>query len=139
MQIIVAAITAWFIAQMWKLIAVLMKEKRLDLRLLFASGGMPSSHAALVTAATTKVALTEGLNSPLFAVCLIFSLVVMYDAAGVRQAVGIQAQMLNQLIEDFYATRHIDVKKVKEILGHTAFQVIVGMLIGVAIGFLPLF
>ncbi len=136
MQIILAACIAWFIAQAWKVLANLYHNKKLDLKLMTASGGMPSSHTALVCATSTKVGMLEGFNSSLFAVCVVFSLIVMYDAAGVRQAVGIQAKLLNQLVEDFYQTKHIDVEKVKEILGHTSFQVLVGMLVGIGVGLL---
>ena len=136
MQIILAACIAWFIAQAWKVLANLYHNKKLDLKLMTASGGMPSSHTALVCATSTKVGMLEGFDSSLFAVCVVFSLIVMYDAAGVRQAVGIQAKLLNQLVEDFYQTKHIDVEKVKEILGHTSFQVLVGMLVGIGVGLL---
>ncbi len=133
MDILIAAVVAWFIAQAWKVIHNLYQTRRLDWRLMTASGGMPSSHSALVCATSTKVGMISGFSSPLFAVCVVFSLVIMYDAAGVRQSVGIQAKLLNQLMEDYYETKQIDVEKVKEILGHTAFQVIIGSVIGIGV------
>ncbi len=136
MEIFLAAVIAWAVAQLWKVIAKLVRERKLDLRLIYASGGMPSSHTSFVVATTTKAGLIEGFNSSLFAICVVFSIVIMYDAAGVRQSVGIQAKLLNQLIDNYSQTQHLDVAKVKEILGHTPFQVIVGMAVGVAVGLL---
>src|SRR5688572_1839763 len=94
---LIAPVLAWLIAQWIKTLAILLRDRRLDLRLLVSSGGMPSSHSAIVTALATSVGLRQGLDSPLFAVAVLFASIVMYDAAGVRRAVGAQASILNRM------------------------------------------
>lgn len=136
MKVIVSAVSAWFIAQLIKLLLNLVETKKIDLAKMMASGGMPSSHTALVTAATIRVGLTDGFYSTTFAICLIFSMVVMYDATGVRRSVGVQAQKLNQIFEHLYNTGQFNYEQVKEILGHTPLQVAAGIILGIIIGFL---
>lgn len=126
-------IVAWFAAQITKVILGIVRKKRLDLSLLTVSGGMPSSHSAMVCALAASLAVGEGLDSPLFAIATVTAFIVMYDAFGVRRAVGEQAKTLNNLItilrqkEDFEAKT----KKIKEILGHKPLEVFVGALIGI--------
>ena len=96
------------------------------------SGGMPSSHAAMVTSLSTSIALTEGLESSIFALSVIFSAVVMYDAAGVRRAAGKQAACLNKIIMDLYKQDLQEAGgRLKELLGHTPLQVFVGAIFGI--------
>jgi uncharacterized protein len=128
---------AWFIAQMAKLANTSIRQRRLMLRSLADPGGMPSSHSALVMALTTVIGRTQGLTSPLFAIALVFSFVVLYDAQGVRRAAGRQAEALNRLIEDVFHSRGIREERLREVLGHTPFQVVVGAALGVAIGLIP--
>jgi acid phosphatase family membrane protein YuiD len=135
MQVLISALAAWFVAQLIKVIITAVKRKKLDLYILVESGGMPSSHTALVAGLTTSVAMTEGFNA-LFAICLIFSLVVMYDSAGVRRSVGQQAKKINQLLDDFYESNNQDIQlgeKLAEILGHTPLEVLAGLILGVAL------
>ena len=99
---------------------------------------MPSSHSALVTAAAVKVALTEGIFSSLFGVSAVLAMIVMYDAAGVRQSVGEQARTLNRIQAELKALIALDTDVIKEVLGHTGFQVFIGFLIGLAVGLLSL-
>lgn len=101
-----------------------------------ASGGMPSSHTAFVVAATAKIAMTEGIYSPLFGICAVLSFVVMYDAVGVRQSVGLQAKALNELHEKLNDLTSFDYNMLKEVCGHNIFQVIAGFLLGVVVGLL---
>ncbi|KAI6702610.1 hypothetical protein NL676_011746 [Syzygium grande] len=105
-------------------------ERLWDLRILFACGGMPSSHSALCTALTTSVALCHGMTDSLFPVCLGFSLIVMYDAIGVRRHAGMQAEVLNMIVEDLFQGHPIRKRKLKELLGHTPSQVLAGALLG---------
>ena len=98
---LLAAILGWFIAQVLKVVIVRIREKRFDIRCMIGSGGMPSSHSAFVMALTTSVAWECGFASPLFAVCVVLSFVVMYDASGVRRETGRQAEILNDIIENF--------------------------------------
>ena len=109
---------------------------RWNLRRFVETGGMPSSHAAGVAALTTSVALTEGVRSPLFGVSLYFSMIVMYDAAGLRRAAGRQAVILNRLIAQHWAHPEADAHRLMELLGHTPLEVFVGALLGVASAFL---
>jgi acid phosphatase family membrane protein YuiD len=121
------------IAQMVKVPYYLMVHRRLNLRLLTASGGMPSSHSAFVTSLATAVGLREGWNSSAFAISVVFALVVMYDAAGVRRAVSIQARILNQLLDELFAGQPMSEERLRELLGHTPVEVLVGALIGIIV------
>ncbi|XP_024044178.1 uncharacterized protein LOC18046204 [Citrus clementina] len=117
------------IAQSTKVFLNFFVERKWDLRLLFASGGMPSSHSALCTALTTSVALCHGVADSLFPVCLGFSLIVMYDAIGVRRHAGMQAEVLNMIVEDLFQGHPISQRKLKELLGHTPSQVFAGAML----------
>lgn len=129
-----AALVSWFIAQFAKVIIVLIIEKKINFKKFIEAGGMPSSHSALVVALTTEVAQKHGFDSTLFAMAAVFSLVVMYDAAGVRRAAGRQAKALNKLIEEFYVERPRVDERLKELLGHTPIEVLVGAMLGLVIG-----
>ncbi|KAH9787445.1 Acid phosphatase/vanadium-dependent haloperoxidase-related protein [Citrus sinensis] len=127
----VSGLFAWMIAQSTKVFLNFFVERKWDLRLLFASGGMPSSHSALCTALTTSVALCHGVADSLFPVCLGFSLIVMYDAIGVRRHAGMQAEVLNMIVEDLFQGHPISQRKLKELLGHTPSQVFAGAMLEV--------
>ncbi len=109
---------------------------------ILSSGGMPSSHAAFVATLATSVALKYGYNSDLFAIVVVFSLIVIYDAGGVRRAVGEQANVLNNLLKnidfkDFSPDRGKEIKKdLKELIGHTPIEVLLGALLGISIALL---
>lgn len=133
-RVLVSAIVAWAIAQLLKVIIVALTSKRFDYTRFVGSGGMPSSHSALVMALTTKVGIVEGFKSTSFAMALCFALVVMYDAAGVRRAVGIQARILNNIMNDISQKKPLEEKKLKELLGHTPVEVFAGAMLGIAIG-----
>jgi len=130
-RVLVAALSWWAIAQLLKVPINYAVHHRIDLRLWVSSGGMPSSHAALVCALATAVALKDGLSSPLFAICVALAMVVMYDATGVRQAAGKQAAILNQIIDELFQGHPISDLRLKELLGHTRVQVIVGAVMGI--------
>jgi uncharacterized protein len=131
--ILAPALTSWLVAQCFKLLLTLIFHHRLDLVRLVGAGGMPSSHSATVTAAATTAGLVAGFDSVLFGITAMFALVVMYDAAGVRRAAGIQARLLNELIESFFAEHYINQAKLKELLGHTPIEVFAGALLGIII------
>ncbi len=101
-----------------------------DWRLLLSTGGFPSSHSAAVTALCTMVAFTAGVASPLFAICIVFSAVVVYDASGVRQEVGKHARTLNAVFDEFKLWDRFDYKEFTELVGHTRFEVIGGIALG---------
>ncbi len=124
---------AWLIAQLSKVVTTLVIEKKLNIYRLIGSGGMPSSHSSFVMGLTTSVGLDKGWDSAIFATALVFSLVIMYDASGVRRAVGKQAIILNTMIDDLYKHKHIEQDKLKELIGHTPYEVFVGAILGIVI------
>lgn len=134
-KVFIIPICSWAIAQSLKVIITLIREKRLDLRYLIVSGGMPSAHAALVSALATSVALIQGLGSVAFGVSAILALVVVYDAAGIRQSVGKQSVALNRIMRELRLRRLITEleRDLREFIGHTQFQVIIGGLLGISI------
>ncbi|XP_060962554.1 uncharacterized protein LOC133032579 [Cannabis sativa] len=129
----VSGLFAWFFAQSTKVLLNFFVEKKWDLKIFFASGGMPSSHSALCTALSTSVALCHGVADSLFPVCLGFSLIVMYDAIGVRRHAGMQAEVLNMIVEDLFQGHPISQRKLKELLGHTLSQVLAGAVLGIVV------
>lgn len=133
-QVLLVAIIACLVAQLCKLLVELTKNRKLNLRDLVTTGGMPSAHSAFVAALAAGVGQTRGWDSPEFAIAAIFAVIVMYDAAGVRQAAGKQARILNQIIDEVFTEgKEFNEDRLKELLGHTPFQVIVGLLLGIAI------
>lgn len=136
-KMLIAALCGWFVAQFLKVIFVLMKDKRFDVRRFVGSGGMPSSHSAFVIALTTSVGYEEGLASAAFAICVVLAFVVMYDASGIRRAAGQQAEILNKIIENF-GNENLEVtgKRLKELLGHTPVEVFAGALVGILVSVL---
>lgn len=117
--------------QSYKGFAQYLHTKRWNLRRFVETGGMPSSHAASVAALSTSVGLESGFRSLLFGVTLYFSLIVMYDAAGLRRAAGRQAAILNRLIDEHFRSPGRETQKLMELLGHTPLEVLVGALLGV--------
>lgn len=134
MEIFIAAAVAWFIAQALKMIISFIENKKIDWSLATASGGMPSSHTAFVVSATTMIGRREGLESSVFALAVVLSVVVMYDAMHVRRAVGHIGQTLNQIIDNYNKTGKVTVDNVKEILGHSPIQVLAGFVLGLLVG-----
>ena len=134
MKFLLAPLVAWTIAQAAKLLLTSFRERRLNLRVLAETGGMPSSHSAIVMALTTAVGKYSGLGSAPFEIALIFTFVVMYDAAGLRRAAGRQAEVLNRLVEDLVHMRGVQEAHLRELLGHTPFEVLVGAVIGLVVG-----
>lgn len=130
-RVLWSALMASLVAQSTKLILVYGRTGKLDFRVVTQTGGMPSSHAALVSALALGVGLQEGWDSLLFAATVIFALIVMYDAAGIRQAAGKHARVLNRMMETF-GDAEFEEPYLKELLGHTPLQVIVGSLLGVS-------
>lgn len=128
-----ASLFAWVLAQTFKVLLSILFTKKLDIRRFVGSGGMPSSHSALVVSMAVGIGLAEGYGSPLFALALAVAMVVMYDAAGVRRAAGKQAAVLNEIVADLQAHRAVPQEKLKELLGHTPVEVIAGAILGIVI------
>ena len=133
---IIVPFMVWLGIQLFKFIYDLIKTKKFNFKKLMQAGGMPSSHSGVVVSLTTMIGKNVGINSPLFAVALIFSFIVMYDAAGVRRAAGKQAKLLNKIVETPGLTSLQVSERLVEVLGHTPVQVIVGAAIGVIVGLL---
>jgi len=135
-RVLVAAFLAWAFAQISKIFYELICQRKLIISRLVSSGGMPSSHSALVTGLATATGRQLGVTSPVFAVTVVLASIVMYDAAGVRRAVSIQARILNQMIEEAFQGSPMAEKRLRELIGHTPVQVFVGALLGLAVGLL---
>ena len=133
---VVVPFLTWLAIQCFKVIWEFITLKKFNIKRLFGAGGMPSSHSAAVMGLGTTVGIIEGFDSISFAVAFGFALITMYDAAGVRRAAGKTAACLNRMMEDFY---HHDVQaiggKLKELLGHTPFEVIVGAMLGIFLAY----
>ena len=135
-DVLFSALIGWFGAQFLKIVYIYVRYKKLDLLRFFGSGGMPSSHSAFVTALTFGVGEKVGYDSVEFAISFVLSFIVMYDAAGVRRAAGLQAAAINKIISQL---SHFDFnieKQLKELLGHTPIEVIAGAILGTIIGIL---
>ena len=130
----VVPLCVWFGIQLFKLIYDLVTTKKFNFKRILQAGGMPSSHSAVVVVLTTMIGKAEGITSPLFGVSLIFSFIVMYDAAGVRRAAGKQAKLLNKIVETPGLSGIEVSEKLVEVLGHTPVQVFVGAFIGFLVG-----
>lgn len=117
--------------QIVKFIVFTVKNKHINFKIFATTGGMPSSHSAGVIGLSTTVAIIQGYDSMFFAIAMGYSLIIMYDAAGLRRAAGKTAACLNRVMDDFY---HHDIQaaggKLKELLGHTPFEVIAGAIFG---------
>lgn len=137
LEVIASSATAAFGAQLIKFCTSYLRARHLDFRTLVDTGGMPSSHSALVSGIATSVGLISGFQSIVFAVALGFAAVVMYDAAGLRRSAGKMAGILNRITEDIYMDRQGQVPdRLRELLGHTPIEVIAGALMGLAISYL---
>ena len=124
----------WFAIQLFKLIYELCTTKKFNFKRIIGAGGMPSSHSAVVTSLATLIGKNLGVDSPIFAISLIFAFVVMYDACGVRRAAGKQAKVLNEIVNTPGLSNVQVQEKLQEALGHTPVQVFVGALIGLIAG-----
>lgn len=133
-KVLICGLIGWAVAQILKVMIVLIKSRKLDFSRIVGSGGMPSSHSSFVMSIATKIGIEYGFSSGIFALALAFALVVMYDAAGVRRAAGTQAKILNLIIEDLNSKRGIEISRLKELIGHTPFEVLAGALLGIIIG-----
>ena len=143
--IFLSTFTAWFTAQLLKSIIALFRSRprtarEILLNILWATGGMPSSHSAVVSALATSVGFIEGVDSPLFVVTFFYGLLTIRDALGVRRATGTQARAFNQLLRALSRRQRLGVKPVREIHGHKPSEVFVGVMLGffIAVAFCSL-
>ncbi len=133
---LIAPVIAWCAAQVLKVIISSVKARRLKLSSFTTMGGMPSSHTALVCALATTVALVHGVGSTVFAIAAFFALIVMYDAAGVRQTVSTQSTILNRILEELFKGQPAFQQRLRELIGHTKCEIAAGAGLGISIALL---
>jgi acid phosphatase family membrane protein YuiD len=137
-HILVVSLIACFLSQGIKVLIDVIVHRKFNFRVFVSTGGMPSAHSALVGALATGIGQTIGWSSPEFAIACLFAVIVMYDAAGVRQAAGKQARILNQIMDEFLSHEDFNEERLKELLGHTPIQVFVGLMLGIAVSWFTL-
>ncbi len=130
---LIAGLIAWALAQVIKIPLYYLQRRKWNWSLLFTTGGMPSSHSALMTATTFAIGLYNGFESPVFALGVVITMVVTYDAAGVRQQAGIHAQRINVIMAELLKGHPITERDLREVLGHTPLEVVGGILFGLAV------
>ena len=130
-----AVIATWFISQFLKTIRP-KRFKPSGYKWIFDTGGMPSSHSATVSCLASVTGMYYGFHHLIFLIVLVFAMIIMFDAAGVRRNMGRQAKVLNQILEDFYQKRPIQEAKLKELLGHTPVEVFVGAFLGILVAYI---
>ena len=135
-EVIIIAFITWILNQSLKMIVFYITEKKWDIRRFVGAGGMPSTHSALSVCVSTTIGLKEGWDSPLFALAMVIAFIIMADAAGVRRETGEQAKVLNKIILEFFREIKLKDKRLKELVGHTPFEVIVGAFIGIVMAWI---
>ncbi|MBR2292979.1 MAG: divergent PAP2 family protein [Clostridia bacterium] len=132
--ILISAVLGWFIAQFLKIFTGFAETKKFHVKHMFANGGMPSSHSATVMALCIACAIQEGVASPYFAITAVLAIIVMNDASGVRYETGEQAKIINRITRELFSGKSEEVNTgLKELVGHTPFQVLMGALLGVCV------
>lgn len=132
-HVLIIMLTAWGLAQIIKIPLDYFRTHRWNWALFFSVGGMPSSHSALMTSATHAIGLYYGFDTPLFAMALAVTMVVTYDAAGVRRQAGIHAQRINVIFDELLRGHKVEEKDLREVLGHTPLEVAGGVLFGILV------
>ena len=131
-----AVVVSWFGAQLTKVLTGWFKTRKFNFRWLFNTGGMPSAHSASVTSVATATGLYFGFGSIIFLVVLVFTIITMFDAAGVRRNVGRQAIILNKILDELYEKGAVREGRLKELLGHTPVEVFAGALLGIVVAYI---
>jgi acid phosphatase family membrane protein YuiD len=132
-RVLIVMLTAWLLAQLIKIPLDYLYTRRWNWALLLSVGGMPSSHSALLTSGTLAIGLYYGFDNPLFALGVAITMVVTYDAAGVRRQAGIHAQRINTLFDELLRGHMFDQSELREVLGHTPLEVTGGVLFGIVV------
>jgi hypothetical protein len=135
LEVIISSFVGAFTAQWLKLAFYWAIHKKPNFKILTVTGGMPSSHSALSMALTTSVGMVKGFSSVEFAIALGFSMVIMYDAAGLRRSAGKMATVLNKIVDDIYSEKPTKVthERLMELLGHTPLEVLMGAMLGIVL------
>jgi hypothetical protein len=132
-KVLIVSLIAWGLAQIIKIPLDYLRTRRWNWALLLTTGGMPSSHSTLMTSATHAIGLYYGFDNPLFALGVAITMVVTYDAAGVRRQAGIHAQRINVIFEELLTHHTLNEKELREMLGHTPLEVAGGILFGIIV------
>lgn len=133
-RVLIIAATAWLVAGIFKMLIELIVNKKLSFSRIVGAGGMPSSHTSTVIALAIAVAYESGVSNVSFALAVIFAIVVIHDAVGVRLETGKQAKVLNAMMFESNAFGDLDFEKqLKEYIGHTPLQALVGAIIGIVV------
>lgn len=132
-QMFLTVLMSWLLAQTVKVAIGVIRDKRFNFKWFVGTGGMPSSHAATVSALATSTGFTYGFSSPFFAIAFFLAFIIMFDAQGVRRQSGRQAEVLNKIIEDIYLQKGVKQERLIELLGHTPIQVFAGAALGVIV------
>jgi len=132
-SVLIAALATWALAQIIKLPVEYVRTRHWNWALLFRAGGMPSSHSALVAAAAHGIGLTVGFDSPVFAGAVVLAVIVIYDATGIRRQAGLHAEVINAMIDDLVEGHPLRQEQLREVLGHSPMEAIMGMLMGVVL------
>jgi hypothetical protein len=133
---LIIGMISWTLGQTLKLLLEYSYTRRWNWALLFSSGGMPSSHSALMASVALSTGMYGGFNTPVFALAAATALVVIYDATGIRRQAGIHAQKINLLINEMFSGQPISEEQLKEVLGHTPIEVAGGIILGIAVALL---
>jgi uncharacterized protein len=129
-KVLIISACTWAITQVLKVLIILIQERRLAWNYFFSSGGMPSSHSATVCALCTSIAMIEGIGSVYFSIATVLAIIVMYDAAGIRQSVGQQSVVINRIVKSH---KYEMERELRELIGHTPLQVVAGAILGILI------
>lgn|SRR3989338_5746718 len=132
-KVFIVTMTAWVFAQCLKVFLGVIREKKFNFRWFIGTGGMPSSHSAGAAALATSCGMTMGFDSVIFALSVVFALVTMFDAQGVRRQTGQQAEILNKILDEIYWKGRVESERLKELIGHSPIQVFIGAIIGLLI------
>jgi acid phosphatase family membrane protein YuiD len=132
-SVLMTAIVAWLIGQFLKLPGYYILHRKWKWGVILSPGGLPSSHSSLITATTLSIGLYHGFNNPLFGLAIAISMIVIYDATGVRRQAGLHARVINEIMEEIFAGRPVPEKQLREVLGHTPIEAIAGILLGILI------
>jgi len=131
--VLVAALTAWAIASALKVPIEYLQTHRWNWSLLVQAGGMPSSHSALIVGITHAIGLSVGFGTPLFALAFAMTMIVIYDATGIRRQAGRHAELINAMINDLAAGHPLKQEQLREVLGHTPLQALGGIILGIVV------
>ena len=126
-----AALWSWTVAQCAKMLCGFVSTRRMDFSYLVSTGGMPSAHSALAMGMATSVGLVSGFDTTVFMVALVVASITMFDASTVRRAAGLQARLLNEMLDELFKEHHLSERKLKELLGHTRLEVLMGAIVGI--------